>query len=95
MGICKDDPAPSLGCADEVFLLQPAHIPWQVAEVAEACVQPAHWSGDVETLADMVVKTAQPGDHTPVMSNAVWWDPIKTAGWSGKKAEAAQQSASA
>ncbi len=29
---------------------QPAHIPWQVAEVAEACVQPAHWSGDVDTL---------------------------------------------
>ena len=48
MGICKDDLAPSLGRADEVFLLQPAHIPWQVAEVAEACVQPAHWSGDVE-----------------------------------------------
>ncbi|STE88863.1 UDP-N-acetylmuramate:L-alanyl-gamma-D-glutamyl-meso-diaminopimelate ligase [Escherichia coli] len=30
MGICKDDLAPSLGRADEVFLLQPAHIPWQV-----------------------------------------------------------------
>lgn len=31
MGICKDDLAPSLGRADEVFLLQPAHIPgrWQ------------------------------------------------------------------
>lgn len=57
MGICKDDSAPSLGRADEVFLLQLAHIPWQVAEVAEACVQPAHWSGDVDTLADMV-KTA-------------------------------------
>ena len=41
----------------------------QVAEVAEACVQPAHWSGDVDTLADMVVKTAQPGDHILVMSN--------------------------
>jgi UDP-N-acetylmuramate: L-alanyl-gamma-D-glutamyl-meso-diaminopimelate ligase len=52
-----------------VFLLQPPHIPWQVAEVAEACVQPAHWSGDVDALADMVVKTAQPGDHILVMSN--------------------------
>ncbi len=60
MGICKDDLAPSLGRADEVFLLQPAHIPWQVAEVAEACVQPAHWSGDVDTLADMVVKPLSP-----------------------------------
>ncbi len=52
-----------------MFLLQPPHIPWQVSEVADACVQPAHWSGDVDTLADMVVKTAQPGDHILVMSN--------------------------
>ncbi len=63
MGVCKDDLAPSLGRADEVFLLQPQHIPWQVAEVAEACVQPAHWSADVDTPAEMVVKTAHPGDH--------------------------------
>ena len=69
MGVCKDDLAPSLGRADEVFLLQPQHIPWQVAEVAEACVQPAHWSADVDTLAEMVVKTAHPGDHILVMSN--------------------------
>ncbi|PCO39956.1 hypothetical protein, partial [Enterococcus faecium] len=48
---------------------QPQHIPWQVAEVAEACVQPAHWSADVDTLAEMVVKTAHPGDHILVMSN--------------------------
>ncbi|HGE6967188.1 TPA: UDP-N-acetylmuramate:L-alanyl-gamma-D-glutamyl-meso-diaminopimelate ligase [Enterobacter kobei] len=69
MGICKDDLAPSLGRADEVFLLQPQHIPWQVAEVADACIQPAHWSADVDALADMVVKAAQPGDHILVMSN--------------------------
>ncbi len=30
---------------------------------------PAHWSADVDTLADMVVKAAQPGDHILVMSN--------------------------
>lgn len=52
-----------------MFLLQPPHIPWQVSEVADACVQPAHWSGDVDTLAEMVVKTAQHGDHITVMSN--------------------------
>lgn len=69
MGISKNDLAPALGRADEVFLYQPDHNPWQVAEVAEACVQPAHWSADVDTLAEMVVKTAQPGDHILVMSN--------------------------
>ena len=91
MGICKDDLAPSLGRADEVFLLQPAHIPWQVAEVAEACVQPAHWSGDVDTLADMVVKTAQPGDHILVMSNGGFGGiHQKLLDGLAKKAEAAQ-----
>ncbi len=69
MGVCKDDLAPSLGRADEVFLLQPQHIPWQVAEVADACVVPAHWSGDVDALAEMILKTALPGDHILVMGN--------------------------
>ncbi|WP_439098967.1 glutamate ligase domain-containing protein, partial [Cronobacter malonaticus] len=67
--ISKDALAPALARADEVFLLQPHHIPWQVAEVAEACVQPAHWSAEVDTLVEMVAKTAQPGDTILVMSN--------------------------
>jgi len=69
MGMSKNELAPSLGRADEVFLLQPQHIPWQVAEVAEHCIQPAHWSADVDSLVDMVIKASQPGDHILVMSN--------------------------
>lgn len=69
MGISKNELAPSLGRADEVFLLQPENIPWQVAEVADACIQPAHWSADINTLVEMIIKTAQPGDHLLVMSN--------------------------
>ena len=69
MGMSKNELAPSLGRADEVFLLQPQNIPWQVAEVAERCIQPAHWHADVDGLTDMIVKTAQPGDHILVMSN--------------------------
>ena len=37
--------------------------------MADACIQPAHWSADVDVLADMVVKAAQPGDHILVMSH--------------------------
>lgn len=70
MGIGRGDLA--LGRADEVFLLQPANISWQVAEVVEACVQPACWSADVHTLAEMVVKTARPGDTILVMSNGAF-----------------------
>lgn len=69
MGISKNDLAPSLGRADEVFLFQPHHIPWQVSEVADACVQPAHWSADIDVLVEMICKTAQPGDYILVMSN--------------------------
>ncbi len=69
MGVSKNELAPSLGRADEVFLFQPHHIPWQVADVADACIQPAHWSADIDTLVEMVAKAAQPGDSILVMSN--------------------------
>lgn len=69
LGMSKNELAPALGRADDVFLFQPQHIPWQVAEVAEACVQPAYWSANIDTLVEMITKTAQPGDHILVMSN--------------------------
>lgn len=69
MGINKSDIAPALGRADEVFLFQPANIPWMVTDIAEKCVQPARWSADIEALTNMVIETAHPGDHILVMSN--------------------------
>ncbi|WP_159567340.1 UDP-N-acetylmuramate:L-alanyl-gamma-D-glutamyl-meso-diaminopimelate ligase [Budvicia diplopodorum] len=69
MGVSKNDLAPALGRADEVFLLQPESLPWQISEVADACIQPAHWSGDLDVLVNIIVKTAQPGDYILVMSN--------------------------
>ncbi len=69
MGISKNEIAPALGRSDEVFLFQPANIPWLVTEIAEKCVQPARWSADIDTLVNMIVDTAQPGDHILVMSN--------------------------
>ncbi|AWC93545.1 TPA: UDP-N-acetylmuramate:L-alanyl-gamma-D-glutamyl-meso-diaminopimelate ligase [Morganella morganii subsp. morganii] len=69
MGISKDDIAPALGRADEVFIFQPANIPWLVSEITERCVQPAYWSGDLDALTSMVAGHAQPGDHILVMSN--------------------------
>lgn len=69
MGISKNELAPALGRADEVFILQPTDIDWQVADITEKCVQPAHWSSDVDALVDMIVKSAQPNDTILVMSN--------------------------
>ncbi|QTL39616.1 UDP-N-acetylmuramate:L-alanyl-gamma-D-glutamyl-meso-diaminopimelate ligase [Xenorhabdus budapestensis] len=69
LGMSKNDIAPSLGRADEVFLFQPGNIQWQVAEIAEQCVQPVSWSTDIDTLVRMIVEAAQPGDHILIMSN--------------------------
>lgn len=82
MGISKDDLAPALGRADEVFLYQPHHIPWQVSQVADACIQPAHWSADIDTLVEAIAKTAHPGDTILVMSNGVLAVSIRSC-WTG------------
>lgn len=37
--------------------------------MANASVQPAHWSADIDTLVEMIAKTAQTGNHILVMSN--------------------------
>ena len=50
-------------------MLQPDNIPWDVAEIAGQCVQPAHYTGNVDKLVDMIVAEAKPTDHILVMSN--------------------------
>ncbi len=69
MGKCIDDIAPSLGQADEVFLFQPKNIDWWVTDIASACMQPAHWSNDIDDLVSMIIKIAKSGDHILIMSN--------------------------
>lgn len=69
LGVSKNELAPSLAKADQVFLYQPAHIGWQVSEIAEACMQPAHWSADINALVEMIAREAKPGDTVLVMSN--------------------------
>ena len=69
MGVLKNDIAPALGSADEVFMLQPENIPWDMAEIAAQCIQPAHFSGNLDKLVDMIIAEAKPSDHILVMSN--------------------------
>lgn len=69
LGICKDEIAPSLGRADEVFLYQPDSLPWLVSDIVDTCVQPAHWSGDLDLLVEMICKSAKNNDVILVMSN--------------------------
>lgn len=69
MGVHKDEIAPALGRADAVFMLQPEQLPWEVADIANQCVQPAYWHANLDRLVDMIVAEAQPTDHILVMSN--------------------------
>ena len=69
MGVHKDEIAPALGRADEVFMLQPEQLPWEVADIANQCVQPVYWNANLDRLVDMIVAEAQPTDHILVMSN--------------------------
>lgn len=69
MGMHKDEIAPALARADHVFLLQPDNIPWDVVEIANQCVQPANWSGNLDNLVNIIVAEAKPTDHILVMSN--------------------------
>ncbi|XKM13192.1 UDP-N-acetylmuramate:L-alanyl-gamma-D-glutamyl-meso-diaminopimelate ligase [Orbaceae bacterium ac157xtp] len=69
LGVCKDELAPSLGRADEVFIFQPEHLPWLVSDIVEQCIQPAHWSGDIDLLVEMIANTVKPNDVILVMSN--------------------------
>ncbi|MDO4698876.1 MAG: UDP-N-acetylmuramate:L-alanyl-gamma-D-glutamyl-meso-diaminopimelate ligase [Pasteurellaceae bacterium] len=72
MGVHKDDIAPSLKDADQVFVFQPNNIPWQVSEITEVLSQPAKWSNNIDELVQMVVNIAQPHDHILVMSNGAF-----------------------
>lgn len=69
LGVSKDELPAALGRADEVYLLQPDNLAWAVPEMLENCVQPAYWAREVDTLADIIVKSAKQKDVILVMSN--------------------------
>ncbi|MGC6377698.1 UDP-N-acetylmuramate:L-alanyl-gamma-D-glutamyl-meso-diaminopimelate ligase [Bisgaard Taxon 45] len=69
MGIHKEEIAPALGRADNVFLFQPENIGWDVVDIVSQCVQPAVWNMNLDKLVDIIVAEAKPTDHILVMSN--------------------------
>lgn len=69
LGVHKQDLAPALAAADEVFIYQPDNIPWSVDEIAVLCEQPATTDADLDRLVASIVAAAQPGDNILVMSN--------------------------
>lgn len=78
MGVHKDEIAPALGRADNVFLFQPENIGWDVVDIVSQCVQPAVWNMNLDKLVEMIADEAKPTDHILVMSNGSFGDPSKT-----------------
>ena len=72
MGVHKDEIAPSLADADEVFIFQPETIPWQVSIITDALTQPADWDSNLDSLVEKIVQSAKTGDHLLVMSNGAF-----------------------
>ncbi|USD60761.1 UDP-N-acetylmuramate:L-alanyl-gamma-D-glutamyl-meso-diaminopimelate ligase [Vibrio sp. SCSIO 43140] len=68
-GVHKATLAQSLTIADQVFLFQPDSIEWSVQDIADACIQPARVSDDIDSLVAMIAEQAQAGDQILVMSN--------------------------
>lgn len=72
MGVHKEEIAPSLQEADEVFIYQPDTIPWSVSVITEALPQKSAWSADIDELVAMIAENAKPNDHILVMSNGAF-----------------------
>ncbi|QLB20547.1 UDP-N-acetylmuramate:L-alanyl-gamma-D-glutamyl-meso-diaminopimelate ligase [Vespertiliibacter pulmonis] len=72
MGVHKDEIAPALANADQVFIFQPDIIPWQVSAITDSLTQPAQWSANIDELVELIAQTAQPNDHILVMSNGAF-----------------------
>ncbi|PSW10604.1 UDP-N-acetylmuramate:L-alanyl-gamma-D-glutamyl-meso-diaminopimelate ligase [Photobacterium rosenbergii] len=69
LGVHKQDLAPALAKADEVFIYQPDNIPWSVDEIADLCQQPSQTDSNLDALVAKVIASARPGDNILVMSN--------------------------
>ncbi len=69
MGVHRDELAPSLAGADEVWLYTPPDLGWDPATVIAALGGRAHARGDVSVLARDLAQTLRSGDHALIMSN--------------------------
>lgn len=65
LGTMADALEASLALADEVFMLQPDHVQWSVAEK----VPRAKVGQSVEQLLQSLLDNIRPGDHVVIMSN--------------------------
>ena len=69
MGVHKKRLLDSLQQADHIYLLQPEHIDWSLADLARHSSVAASVYDDVADIIDDVIGQARPSDHVLIMSN--------------------------
>jgi UDP-N-acetylmuramate: L-alanyl-gamma-D-glutamyl-meso-diaminopimelate ligase len=69
MGVHRDQLAPSLAGADEVWLYAPPDLGWDPEAVIAALGGRGHARSDVSALARDLAQTLRPGDQALIMSN--------------------------
>ena len=69
MGVHKAELIASLQEADEICLLQPDNISWNLSEFADASNKPLVIFDDLESMIQHIINSSQTGDHLLVMSN--------------------------
>jgi len=69
MGVHREQLAPSLAGADEVWLYAPADLGWDAGEVTRALGSKARVASELGALAASVAKSLRSGDNLVIMSN--------------------------
>ena len=70
-GVWKDDLAASLQDAEKVFCFT-ANLGWDAPAALKSLGDKVQTSDDLNTLIDMIKKSAKPGDHVLIMSNGAF-----------------------
>jgi UDP-N-acetylmuramate: L-alanyl-gamma-D-glutamyl-meso-diaminopimelate ligase len=69
LGVHRDDLAPALAAADEVIILQPADLGWNLRTATAALDGRCRVYNNVEQIVSDLAGRARPGDHVLIMSN--------------------------
>ncbi|HTT08959.1 MAG TPA: UDP-N-acetylmuramate:L-alanyl-gamma-D-glutamyl-meso-diaminopimelate ligase [Gammaproteobacteria bacterium] len=69
MGVHRSDLAPALAVADEVIILQPQNLGWDLLIATEALNGRRRIHGNVDQIVNDLADRARSGDHVLIMSN--------------------------
>jgi len=69
LGVHRDDLAPALGAADEVIILQPPNLGWDLHAATAALNGRQRIYDSVEQIVSDLAGCTKPGDHVLIMSN--------------------------